>query len=1279
MAIYGNRFKFEFFSQNGSLVEIEIQQEGYTGPEIKRNLGRAPILKRESNGSVYGTSLEIFAEAKVDGEYLELYTSSATEYKVRLYKNSELVWVGYVTPELYSEPDIAPPYDVQIIATDGLGELRNFPFIGSGTRTLKYHLQSILNHTELYLDLEHLSTLKGSLTDALNISVDLDHLTSKSCYDVLQLILESLHATITQNGASWLLMRETDIIKKISGNGLTVQVNGNDKILPIAEFGSAKTKSWWPVGNLSSTVIPAKSKLTLKAENTYKSNIFGWDDWTGSNAYDAETDCYKLAPGDAITQRIQFSDRIAYRLLLNVKARCEGGGDEAPNLGVTVKISGFRPAGQRTYWLFKTQQSDSRRAAPYIWLDSESPFNEELDPAQDGATAADAKNIEVVIPIYYNTARDYAYASDIEVSISNPNSSDSIIIYDISLVKYEQVKGYETKININNNAREEGGQVEVCILSKTAQNYVDSSLFMYGVPSVNGVMVNSWSTALFAEQDLTAILALDYATSLALPRVNLTGILNIPNGDRLPMLFVNNGAYYILERYSYNLKEDELDVSLISIPNAEVIVNDIVEVPITETTGTASGSQSGTGGSAGSGGTAEIVIDNVMSDSSENPVQNRIIKGYADDLFSSVNKKVDDVHKYADEINSKTTAADKALEMQASRTTMNTISGYWQLSSDLIGSIVTATRVSDGAWACIEQPVKAGETYIITGTGGNTPRPYALVDSRMKLLAIADAGVTVNGYTLTVAQDGKLYCSMLKDASYSIIKVENKSIAFEKNEEAHQFLYDEIHPMREGTQDITPYFGVGYFAYSSVSVGTKTEVTKGFGASWHCVRHAVKAGEEYVITGAGGGGARLYCVVNNEGIIKAIAEAGAVLYNHAVKVEEDGVLYCSCDAAVIADYSVIRKYYVEIVKDGIDVTWKNGSFEFGRTCDCDYTAPTIDRWSYPELGKRVATINAWYDELVAEYPQYVFREDCDAVMASLGISKPAAIAPYPMYIYKFISPKAPNSSGMNPEITSARHIKAFIITGTHPEYMGIWDMLNTMRLVCRSWRSDKNLEELRWNADIYIIPCFNPYGIDNGTRTNENAVDLNRNAPTSDWYMRGEGTQTYSGESAGSEYSTKVLMHYLETIKPQVFIDHHNTNVGSGDDEGDGKNMIYTHCAEQIGIDVASVVISQMTRKWKDRYTDTFPSVEADPTTMFGFTSFDDIAGSLGKYATEQGALGSTYESNNGLLYKNGEYSTANRVHDNELISTCATEGFINYLVRILKVYSEQIGVQQNK
>lgn len=358
--------------------------------------------------------------------------------------------------------------------------------------------------------------------------------------------------------------------------------------------------------------------------------------------------------------------------------------------------------------------------------------------------------------------------------------------------------------------------------------------------------------------------------------------------------------------------------------------------------------------------------------------------------------------------------------------------------------------------------------------------------------------------------------------------------------------------------------------------------------------------------------------------------------------------------------------------DMVDLAWKNGSYEFGRTCDCDYTPPEIDMWVYPEVGQRVEAIYAWYDELVEEFPKYVVKEDCDSVMASIGVVKPAEIGHLPMYMYKFLPPMVPN--GTDTEESSINRIKAFILTGTHPEYIAIWDCLNSMRLLCRNWKDDKNLEELRWNADIYIIPCFNLYGVDNASRTNENRVDLNRNAPTSDWYMI-DDEQIYSGSEPGTEYSTKVLMHYLQTIQPQVFIDHHNANVGAGDDEGEGKNMIYVRCMEQIGLDVAGVVISQMTRKWKMRYTDIFPSIDDDPTTLYGYACIDEIPGTIAKYAHEQGALASIYESNSGILYKNGIYSIENRVSNNPLVTTCATEGFINYLIRSLKVYSEEIGV----
>lgn len=563
-------------------------------------------------------------------------------------------------------------------------------------------------------------------------------------------------------------------------------------------------------------------------------------------------------------------------------------------------------------------------------------------------------------------------------------------------------------------------------------------------------------------------------------------------------------------------------------------------------------------------------------------------------------------------------------------------------------------------------------------------RLFCLTDENGYILDIADVDEKASNLELVIKGSGFLYINVLTSYDYSLLRYGKRLDDIEGNiaeldkrmsdtEQQLKELEETLIKTETKQENLTTSVISGYYTFSSLVIGEVTTATHNYDGGWICIEQPVKANERYIITGTGGGGARLYCLVNSVGVIKAIAESEEVQSKFELAVDEDGILYCNFNSS--NNYALVKEYTVTISTESVSSIWKNGSFEFGRTCDCDFTSPTIARWSYPESGQRVAAINAWYDELVSEFPQYVSRESCDDAMASLGVSKPALISDLAMYIYKFIPPRTPNANGFSTTSSSIKRIKAFIITGTHPEYMGIWDCVNAMRLICRNWKENKNLEELRWNAEIYIIPCYNLYGVNIGQRTNENGVDLNRNAPTSDWKVMGEGTQTYSGPSAGSEYSSKVLKHYLSALRPQVFIDHHNTNVGIGTDEGDGKNMIYTHCVEQIGLDIAGVVISQMTRKWKMRYTDIFPSVEEQPNVLFGYSSFDDIHGSIGKYATEQGALGSTYESNVGILYKNGIYSTDNREQNSEVVSTCATEGFINYLVRTLKVYSEEVGV----
>ena len=77
-----------------------------------------------------------------------------------------------------------------------------------------------------------------------------------------------------------------------------------------------------------------------------------------------------------------------------------------------------------------------------------------------------------------------------------------------------------------------------------------------------------------------------------------------------------------------------------------------------------------------------------------------------------------------------------------------------------------------------------------------------------------------------------------------------------------------------------------------------------------------------------------------------------------------------------------------------------------------------------------------------------------------------------------------------------------------------------------------------------FIPCLNPDGMQLGTRTNANGVDINRNFPTKNW---GEDTSKagnkpndyYSGNTPASEIETQFVLDIIDTYKPSVIITLH--------------------------------------------------------------------------------------------------------------------------------------------
>lgn len=84
---------------------------------------------------------------------------------------------------------------------------------------------------------------------------------------------------------------------------------------------------------------------------------------------------------------------------------------------------------------------------------------------------------------------------------------------------------------------------------------------------------------------------------------------------------------------------------------------------------------------------------------------------------------------------------------------------------------------------------------------------------------------------------------------------------------------------------------------------------------------------------------------------------------------------------------------------------------------------------------------------------------------------------------------------------------------------------------------NRYMEEVE-NENVLFIPCLNPDGKENHTRTNSNGVDINRNFPTKNWEWTEHGDY-YGGFEPASEVETKFLVDIIEKYKPSAVLTLH--------------------------------------------------------------------------------------------------------------------------------------------
>lgn len=134
---YGDRFILEYKDLKGFQTKVLVKKKDYIGVLDEICGSGSPFsidLRGEGSGNKFepllSTKGTIQLLSRVDSQFLEFYTNDPNLYIVEYWKDFGAgylqYWTGKILPNQYSESYKFPPYYVDVVATDGLPELRDF-------------------------------------------------------------------------------------------------------------------------------------------------------------------------------------------------------------------------------------------------------------------------------------------------------------------------------------------------------------------------------------------------------------------------------------------------------------------------------------------------------------------------------------------------------------------------------------------------------------------------------------------------------------------------------------------------------------------------------------------------------------------------------------------------------------------------------------------------------------------------------------------------------------------------------------------------------------------------------------------------------------------------------------------------------------------------------------------------------------------------------------------------------------------------------------------------
>ena len=579
MIMYGTRYILQFDSEKfGHEYKILIKEDGYSGSSENKSLGAAPLLRRDdSDSGISGTSLEMVIQADEDGELTSLYTVDNKKFLVELYKNNSLIWTGYVLPEKYSEPYVPVPYDVSVTASDGLGILKDIPFTLSGEKTLFEVTRFCCNQTGMTLDFIVFSSLVESSMNTGNsmlvqTSLDVSTFQDKTCYEVLESILTSLDAFITEANGKWVIARYTDLDKEGFLYSNTGGSSGKVSLEPRV-LGNVHSELY-PIGNLELEIEPANKSVKFTSDYDLRPSFLQNHDFSGGDSGWGGFE-YVIAKRKGVgfaamhgnsgkqERYIQQSvsvEKSSQAVIVEVKfalaqmfASMNGRAGEDREFALKIQLSG---GGQTYYlsdegWGTKDFRFPVHGSLQDMFWDRGISTNYVDDYESNFKITADGfpASGQLTISIY-----------NIYVEMSGTSNVRSSLFLSHVIVTNDYGSGIDVSVNLAEKASTSHEDVDICLTDVPFVENADK-MFYNGL-KVAGKYTLSWACGGKTDSFLYTILK-SVCSRIGFPRKQLSGTIQGENLESF-MLLVDkySDSLFQTREFSLNLLTDEMNVTL---------------------------------------------------------------------------------------------------------------------------------------------------------------------------------------------------------------------------------------------------------------------------------------------------------------------------------------------------------------------------------------------------------------------------------------------------------------------------------------------------------------------------------------------------------------------------------------------------------------------------------------------------------------------------------------------------------------------------------------------